>query len=106
MEYASPETIAKIRSELESMQDRFIRYDPSLHKSLRDARFHAAIAAEINIVEELLEYIDQGMEPIKFLERSLQFCANDRSHPEAVKLRASYTLEILDLYWEDTENDT
>ena len=100
MEYASPETIARIRNDLKSMQDRFIRYDPSLHKELRDARFHAAIAAEINIVEELLEYIDQGIEPIKFLERSLQFCANDRSHPEAVKLRASYTIYLLGL-----END-
>lgn len=95
--YVGPNPIDRVRNDLKSMQERFVRYNPSLDSAGRDARFHAAIAVEIKIVEELLEYIDQGMEPIEFLKRSLQFCANDRSSPEAIKLRASYTLYLLGL---------
>ena len=99
MQYASPETIAKIRAELESEKKRFLDYKPNLD-GLHDARNLARIAQWITVIQSSLEYIDQGMDPIEFLKRCLQFCADDRSHPEAVKLRASYTIYLLGL-----END-
>ena len=101
MEYASPETIAKIRKVLAEREARILNVKISLH----NARHIAEEALVVKIGQQLIEYIDQGMSIDQFILKTLKFCQNDRSDAGAIPIRANFTLDLVEGWGEEINDD-
>ena len=101
MEYASPETIDKIRKVLAEREARILNVKISLH----NARHIAEEALVVKIGQQLIKYIDQGMSIDQFILKTLKFCQNDRSDVKAIPIRANFTLDLVEGWREEINDD-
>ena len=101
MEYASPETIAKIRKVLAEREARILNVKISLH----NARHIAEEALVVKIGRQLIEYIDSGMSIDQFILKTLKFCQNDRSDVKAIPIRANFTIDLVEGWGEEINDD-
>ena len=101
MEYASPETIAKIRKVLAEREARILNVKISLH----NARHIAEEALVVKIGQQLIKYIDSGMTVEQFICKTLKFCKNDRSDVKAIPIRANFTIDLVEGWGEEINDD-
>ena len=101
MQYASPETIAKIRKVLAEREARILNVKISLH----NARHIAEEALVVKIGQQLIKYIDSGMTVEQFICKTLKFCQNDRSDVKAIPIRANFTLDLVEGWGEEINDD-
>ena len=101
MEYASPETIDKIRKVLAEREARILNVKISLH----NARHIAEEALVVKIGQQLIKYIDSGMTVEQFICKTLKFCQNDRSDVKAIPIRANFTLDLVEGWGEEINDD-
>ena len=101
MQYASPETIDKIRKVLAEREARILNVKISLH----NARHIAEEALVVKIGQQLIKYIDSGMTVEQFICKTLKFCQNDRSDVKAIPIRANFTLDLVEGWGEEINDD-
>ena len=101
MQYASPETIAKIRKVLAEREARILNVKISLH----NARHIAEEALVVKIGQQLIKYIDSGMTVEQFICKTLRFCQNDRSDVKAIPIRADFTIDLVEGWGEEINDD-
>jgi hypothetical protein len=95
MKFVSRETIDKVRASIAEMEG-----DIKQSKlTLENAGRLGEMALEVKIGKELIGYIDAGMSADEFIWKSLKFCASSRSSVDAIPLRASYTIALVE-EWE------
>ena len=106
MRFASRETIDKVRASIAEMEE-----DIKLSKlTLDNAGRLIEMALEVKIGKGSIGYIDAGMSADEFVYKALCFCASSRSSVDAIPLRASYTIALIEeweesLPLEETQND-
>ena len=101
MQYASPETIAKIRKVLAEREARIL----NVKISIENARHIAEEALVVKIGQQLIKYIDSGMTVEQFICKTLKFCQNDRSDVKAIPIRANFTLDLVEGWGEEINDD-
>ena len=101
MEYASPKTIDKIKKVLAEREARILNVKICLH----NARHIAEEALIIRIGQQLIGYIDSGMTVDQFILKTLKFCQNDRSDVKAIPIRANFTLDLVEGWGEEINDD-
>ena len=101
MEYASPETIDKIKKVLAEREARILNVKISLH----NARHIAEEALVVKIGQQLIKYIDSGMTVEQFCFKTLKFCQNDRSDVKAIPIRANFTIDLVEGWGEEINDD-
>ena len=84
-----------IEEQLSQICQRLEQIDPS-PKNLRAWDRAAELSRQCLIYSEALEYIDSGMSPEEFAQKTCQFCANDFSNTESVQFRSWLLLEVID----------
>ena len=97
MRFASKETIDQVRASIAEMEEDIKHSKLTLDNAGRLGE----MALEVKIGKELIAYIDAGMSADEFMWKSLKFCASSRSSVDAIPLRASYTIALIE-EWEST----
>ena len=101
MQFKDAATIDKIRDRLALMEKKVLQTEVTLHQ----VRYMAETALEVQIGQQLIGYIDSGMSVEQFVLKTLEFCTNNISMADAIQLRASYTIALVEGWGQEVSDD-